>query len=351
MRPSGDAREVEGVLNPAAVRAKNDSVFLFPRLVGEGNYSRIGLARVRYASANPICVERAGVVLEPSEPYEKRPGGGGCEDPRISFVAPLGLYTMTYTALSAVGPRIAIAVSDDLHIWRKLGLAYFDNQTDLNFNTVINKDAVIFPESVNDMDGNPCIAMLHRPLFPGTTPATLLRQGSDRSIDLLRESIWISYAPVEAICRSEHLICHFTSHRRLLSPIGSWERLKIGSGTPPMLTRHGWFMVYHGVGANDDRATELTYSAGVVILDSHDITVVRYRSAQPVLVPDIPEEISGVVPRVVFPSGIDRRDDIGQDVFDVYYGQADYSIGAARLSVPSELPPSAVGSDAIPVGA
>ena len=42
---------------------------------------------------------------------------------------------------------------------------------------------------------------------------------------------------------------------------------------------------------------------------------------------------------MVFPTGIDRRDDIGQpDRFDVYYGMADSRIGVARLDMPEFLP-------------
>ena len=42
---------------------------------------------------------------------------------------------------------------------------------------------------------------------------------------------------------------------------------------------------------------------------------------------------------MVFPTGIDRRDDIGSpDRFDVYYGMADNRIGVARLDVPDVLP-------------
>jgi len=41
----------------------------------------------------------------------------------------------------------------------------------------------------------------------------------------------------------------------------------------------------------------------------------------------------------VFPTGIDRRDDLGSpDRFDVYYGMADDRIGVARLDVPEQLP-------------
>jgi len=38
--PSNDL-EVEGVLNPAAVRGPDGELYLFPRMVAKGNYSRI----------------------------------------------------------------------------------------------------------------------------------------------------------------------------------------------------------------------------------------------------------------------------------------------------------------------
>ncbi|MGZ8466688.1 MAG: glycosidase, partial [Candidatus Binatia bacterium] len=50
----------------------------------------------------------------------------------------------------------------------------------------------------------------------------------------------------------------------------------------------------------------------------------------------------GTVSNVVFPTGIDRRDDLGlPDRFDVYYGMADNRIGVARLDMPEQLPPGA----------
>ena len=55
--------------------------------------------------------------------------------------------------------------------------------------------------------------------------------------------------------------------------------------------------------------------------------------------PLLPKERHGIVPNVVFPTGIDRRDDLGQpDRFDIYYGMADSRIGVARLDVPEDLP-------------
>src|ERR1700735_3898486 len=84
----GNSLEVEGVLNPATIRGPDGQLYLFPRLVAKGNYSRIGMARVKFNSAgDPTGVERLGIALEPEADYELRPtGGGGCEDPRITFV-------------------------------------------------------------------------------------------------------------------------------------------------------------------------------------------------------------------------------------------------------------------------
>src|ERR1700689_1527507 len=112
----GNPLEAEGVLNPAAARGPDGQLYLFPRLVARGNYSRIGIARVQFnAGGDPTGVERLGIALAPEADYERRPGGGGgCEDPRITFVDPLKRYIMTYTAFSCQGPRIAFAQSTDL---------------------------------------------------------------------------------------------------------------------------------------------------------------------------------------------------------------------------------------------
>jgi beta-1,2-mannobiose phosphorylase / 1,2-beta-oligomannan phosphorylase len=108
----GNPHEVEGVLNPAAARGPDGQLYLFPRLVARGNYSRIGITRVRFNQAgDPVGVERLGIALEPEADYELRPDGGGCEDPRITFVERFQRYVMTYTAHSSIGPRIALAIS------------------------------------------------------------------------------------------------------------------------------------------------------------------------------------------------------------------------------------------------
>jgi predicted GH43/DUF377 family glycosyl hydrolase len=349
--------EAEGVLNPAAARGRDGELYLFPRLVAKGNYSRIGIARVRFNDdGDPVGVERLGIALEPAEPYEKRPDGGGVEDPRISYLPSVQRYIMTYTAWSPNGPRIAMAVSRDLFTWERLGLVHFE-AGQIDFNRVDNKDAVLFPASVPDPEGVPSLALIHRPLFPGTKPEEIWAEArreipSDagpvdtgpviasvqgpgaRRRRLRHESIWLSYCR-QPLDRFD--ICRFGRHYRLLSPRASWERIKVGIGAPPVLTRHGWLVIYHGVGGRLDR-TKVHYSAGAMVLDPQHPEQIRYRSRHPILAPGA-DEREGTVPDVVFPTGVDPRTDLGQpDRIDVYFGMADARIGVGVLRVPEVLP-------------
>jgi predicted GH43/DUF377 family glycosyl hydrolase len=161
----GNLHEVEGILNPAAARGPDGHLYLFPRLVAKGNYSRIGIARVRFNDAgDPVGAERLGIALEPEEDYEKLPdGGGGCEDPRVTYVEPLKHYVMSYTAYSAQGPRIALASSEDLFHWKRLGLVTFDPYGKIEFDGIDNKDASVFPIAIPDPSGEPALALFHFP--------------------------------------------------------------------------------------------------------------------------------------------------------------------------------------------
>src|SRR5256886_5928035 len=162
-----DPREAGGVLKPAVTRGADGQLYLLPRLVAAGNYSRIGLSRVLFDRRHePVGVKRLGVVLEPDAPYEPNAHtGGGVEDPRVTYIAERGLYVMTYTAFGAAGPRIAAAVSRDLRHWRRLGLVRFAPLQGIDLGAQDNKDAMLFPEPVPAPDGRPYLALIHRPAF------------------------------------------------------------------------------------------------------------------------------------------------------------------------------------------
>jgi len=343
----GNPNEVEGVLNPAAVRGPDGELYVFPRLVAKGNYSRIGIARVEFnGEGDPVGVERLGIALEPQAEYERRTNGsGGCEDPRVTFVKPLRRYIMTYTAFSAQGPRIAFAQSEDLFRWTRLGLATYAHWHGIDLCHVDDKDASIFPVEIPNSSGQLEFGMLHRPLFPGTLPEDTVHSPAKRKLDIEKESIWISYCSGKLAGQGVLGLRRFTSHHRLATPVSPWERLKIGCGTPPILTKYGWLIVYHGVSESPPTVGhphQLCYSAGVMILSEQHPHVIRYRSVMPALVPLLAQERDGFVANVVFPTGIDRRDDLGTpNRFDVYYGMADNRIGVARLDLPDRLPDAA----------
>jgi predicted GH43/DUF377 family glycosyl hydrolase len=66
-----------------------------------------------------------------------------------------------------------------------------------------------------------------------------------------------------------------------------------------------------------------------MLLDADEVWRVTSRTREPLLEPETGDEQVGIVPNVVFPTGIDER---GDGTADVYYGMADSRIGVARLT-------------------
>jgi predicted GH43/DUF377 family glycosyl hydrolase len=328
MSPNGDSLEAEGVLNPASGRTPDGRLHLLPRLVADGNVSRVGLAEVLLAGGVPVGVERRGVVLAPDEGWERGVGHAGVEDPRVTWVPSLGLHLMTYVAYGPLGPRPAQAVSRDLVDWQRLGPLHFAYQPELDtdLNLFPNKDCVWFPEPV---DGS--YLMLHRPMWdlswivPGE--GSFLPAGIDDD----RPGIWLSSVPVEEVERDIRNLVRLRDHRLVAMSEYEWEALKIGAGPPPIRVDEGWLLLHHGVTGEMDPATDqqqrVRYEAGALLLDADDPGRVLARTVEPLLSPEAPEERAGTVPNVVFPTAIEEI----EGALYVFYGMADTSIGVARL--------------------
>jgi predicted GH43/DUF377 family glycosyl hydrolase len=336
MRPlPGRPHEAWGVLNPGGVRGADETFHLFPRLIAEGNYSRIGHARVRFDAGTPVGVDRLGIALEPHEPYEFNAGGGGVEDPRVVYVPRLGRYVMTYTAFVPYEPRVAVAVSSDLATWQRLGCVRFEvteNGRDLNI--CGNKDAAFFPDVVADPEGVPSFAILHRPT---TRVHFRLHHDGTKVVDPpsgdeTQENIWISYIAVSAVLADIANLTAVRRHERVMAPEQPWETKKVGTGAPPVRLDYGWVLLYHAVSAPNGHPR---YCMGAAVLDAERPSRVLYRSPSPILEPQEAYERTGLVNEVVFPSATDRRAD-GRLV--VYYGAADHVIAAARITLPETLP-------------
>ncbi|GAC1496397.1 MAG: hypothetical protein NVS1B2_16680 [Vulcanimicrobiaceae bacterium] len=335
LEPSGDATEVEGVLNPASARSREGKLLLYPRTVAKGNTSRIGLVEASGPPDRP-SFRRLGFALEPQAPYEVRAerGGLGCEDPRVTFVPALDAYVMCYTAYGPQGPRIALALSDDGYRWTRLGLVDFSAPGLPNGD---DKDAAFFPEPVISPRGVPSFAMYHRPMLhvsavDGCAAIPIILDMPARD----RESTRIAYIPLEdALCDRANLL-RVAESALVLEPAHDWGRIKNGGGTPPVRIDEGWLSFFHGVDGQYDnvgKCSGMRYCAGIVIHDVERPHLVRYRSPQPVFSPETVEERRGMVHNVVFPTAIDVRPGAGPREFDVYYGMADSRIGRIAVAL------------------
>lgn len=334
LAPDGDATEVEGVLNPACARVRGDGeLILYPRAVAHGNISRIGRVKITQTSEG-FKATREGFALEPKAEYEVRPHPGyGCEDARVTFIPAIDQYVMVYTAFGPIGPRIAVALSDDGVEWKRLGLLRFNGpgMTDGD-----DKDGAFFPEPVISPNGVPSLALYHRPMLhlsavDGRAAIPMIERMPFHD----RESIRIGYIPLDPVLRDITHLLDVEESVLVLSPNDDWGPIKIGGGTPPVRIAEGWMSLYHGVDLIDNSGSKpkFRYSAGLIVHDYEQPHRVIYRSPKPVLTPESELERNGIVDNVVFPTGIDPRPDLGERTYDVYYGMADYTIGAARMKL------------------
>ena len=332
----GNELEAEGVLNPASGHTPDGELYLLPRLVAAGNVSRVGLARVVLDDGVPVGVEREGVVLAPDAGWERGARSAGTEDPRVTWIEALGLHVMSYVAYGPMGPRPALAVSENLRDWRRLGPLHFVYQPelDLDLNLFPNKDVVFFPEPVPGPDGVTSFAMLHRPMWD----LGWVRDGEGvhlpAGITDERLAIWISYVPVEDVQADINNLVFQRSSTLVAMPEHDFEALKIGAGPAPIRVEEGWLLVHHGAKGSltkgrgwNHRQAHVNYAAGAMILDAVDPSKVLARTSEPLLAPETEAETSGTVPNVVFPTAIEEVDGVRY----VFYGMADSRIGVARL--------------------
>ena len=219
----------------------------------------------------------------------------GVEDPRLTKFG--NRYLMTYVSVSSTeGVSTALAVSKDLVKWERKGIIFRTQ----------NKDVVIFPEKIN----NKYVA-LHRP---------------DSSFVFSKPSIWIAY--------SKDLI-YWGRDKSILRPReGSWDSTKVGPGPPPIKTKKGWLIIYHGIRkVIEGRNTRNVYSAGAALLDLKDPSKIIARSSKkrPLISPSAKHEREGFTGNVVFPTGIVIT--LDKKYVLVYSGEADKLISVRKMKI------------------
>jgi predicted GH43/DUF377 family glycosyl hydrolase len=283
-----------GAVFNCATLYDGQKVHMLYRAVGEyENYvSRLGYA----SSPDGYSFTRPNeMVFSPTEDYERF----GIEDPRLALVD--SQIYVTYVVLSnhaREGPSVssALAITEDYRKFKRLGIITSRGSD--------NKDVVIFPEKMmSAISKNGASDKTNRAscYFSLQRPSSWI--GSSYGIG--RPSIWLA--------ESSSTLTNFEKYMILLEPKEDWEALKIGAGTPPIRTKKGWLIIYHGVSADK------VYRAGAAVLDLKDPTKILGRSKSPILEPKETYEKYGDVDNVVFPTGACVIDGL----LFLYYGGAD----------------------------
>lgn len=304
--------EIEGVLNPAVLH-ENGEIHMFYRAVAKGNRSTIGYCRF----SDPLTVaERMDEPLVVAEfDYESH----GVEDPRIVKID--GLYYLSYCAYDGINAFGAVATSTNfkkfdkkgivvpkvegdqfrewLHCSDNINVKYF--RWNMGNNFIWDKNVIFFPRRI---DGK--LFFLHR-IKPGIQIASI------NELSDLTAEYWQNY-----LTNLEDYI--------VLDPKYAHELSYIGNGCPPIETKDGWLVIYHGV---HDDLNGHCYTACAALLDLKDPSKEIARLPYALFEPEEEWELKGYINNVVFPTGTVLID----DTLYIYYGAADERIGCASVNL------------------
>ena len=282
--------EAKATFNPAVLRIRNITHILY-RTLSDDNTSYIGYASTK--DGIKIDERLPEPIYLPREDFESKKIAGansGCEDPRLTKIGKT-IY-MCYTAFDGIGPpRVAItSIKEEDFLkknwkWEKPILI-----TPPGFD---DKDTSLFPEKVNGQ-----YFFLHR-------------VGNEICGDYLKSLNFEKESVKKCI--------------RIIGPrINSWDSSKVGITAPPIKTKNGWLLLYHGVSKSHS-----TYRIGAVLLDFNDPAIVLSRTTDPIFEPKELYEKVGIVNNVVFPCGMT----VQNGLIYIYYGGADTVVGVATIEL------------------
>jgi len=312
--------ENKGVFNPACIQV-DGITHMFYRAINHNDISSIGYCQLK---DNKVVKRLEKPVLFPEFDYEEK----GVEDPRITFLE--GTYYLLYTAYDGKNALISYATSKDLVHFTKQGIISpkisYDEAEDIFRGSGIRerytmfemfykerggkdillfeKDAALFPRKFGNK-----FALLHR-VLPGIQIINF------NNFSELTEDHWRNYLK----SLGDFIV---------FDPLFWFENRNVGGGCPPIETKDGWLIIYHGV---EDTPSGKIYHAAAALLDLKNPLKVLGRLKEPLFSPKAPWEKSGIIDNVVFPTGAVVRD----KRLYIYYGAADKLIAAKSL-VLSEL--------------
>ena len=228
----------------------------------------------------------------------------GCEDPRVTKLG--DTYYTFYTALStypftADGIKIAVALSKNLQSVDEKHLV-----------TPFNAKAMaLFPELINGK----MVALL----TPNTDlpPSEIAIATFDNKEQMWSKEYW------------DEWYSHLKSH---VVPLRRNDEDQVELGAAPVKTKDGWLVIYSHIMHYMD-ASRRTFGIEAVLLDLENPHKIIGRTTRSFMTPETYYELTGIVPRVVFPSGAIVKG----DTLEVYYGAADTHCARAIIHLPHLL--------------
>lgn len=224
----------------------------------------------------------------------------GIEDPRISEID--GRYFMTTCCASSERHSTMLYVSDDGLEYKNLGVV-LDHQ---------NKDMLLFEGQINNN-----YYALTRPLgecyFAGS-PSSVWHPGA--AIHMAQSPDLLHWKPADRA---------FLRARR-----SGPSNVKIGGGTPPILTERGWLILYHGVENKGEVGIYRTFWA---LLEKNDPLHIIYIEDETPLLEASPTLTSVIkhqlyIEDVVFTTGIAAHG----DNYILASGESDLACRITRIS-------------------
>jgi len=311
--------ESRAVLNPAIYQHHN-CVQLIYRAIDRRNVSTLGYAKLN----GPLTItERWNrPLLKPSYKYESQ----GMEDPRLTKIG--RIFYLTYVAHDGKNAQIAYASGNNLlkltkgglisprvkyalagHYFRQNKLkddyyffeAYYKNYGGKDV-LIWEKDGLLFPEKIKGK-----FVLTHR-ILPDIQIVYF-----KNFVELKDKKFWINYL-------------RDFDHHVILEGKHGWEERHIGGGAPPVKTKYGWLLIYHGA---EESNKGRVYRAGAALFDLANPSRLVSRLPYPLFEPDEEYELTGQVNNVVFPTGTAVFD----DRLYIYYGAADSHIAVASVKL------------------
>jgi predicted GH43/DUF377 family glycosyl hydrolase len=273
-------------------------------LVRGGAYPQMGLTSISWLLPVELAPDGRSIVavhydraIEPRAAYQDY----GLEDPRISLID--GRYYMTVCSCSAERHGTSLYTSDDGVAWALHGLV-LDHQ---------NKDMLLF-------EGK-----------PGGQFWALTRPLGELYFAYPEESAFAGGPVIHLASSPDALHWKPCEQPGVRARRGSTSAMKVGGGTPPILTDAGWLMLYHGVEPREKVGCYRTFWA---LLDRDDpATILRMEDEVPLIEAD-PDLIRPIAHRVYLPTPVVFTTGIVEagDAYIVASGEADLACRITHIA-------------------